>query len=53
MNQNKSDCIKELNYLRKALMKRPLYQYDAILYLIDTLTEYSEKEGEDEDDGSN
>lgn len=37
---NKKECIDDLNYIRKALTKGSLYQHDAIILLIDTLTEY-------------
>lgn len=40
MNKNKKECIDDLNYIRKALTKGSLYQHDAIIFLIDTLTEY-------------
>lgn len=39
---NRKECIDDLNYIRKALTKGSLYQYDAIILLIDTLTEYLE-----------
>lgn len=42
MNKNKKECIDDLNYIRKALTKGSLYQHDAIILLIDTLTEYLE-----------
>lgn len=44
MNQNKKECIDDLNYIRKALTKGSLYQHDAIILLIDTLTEYLEED---------
>lgn len=37
---NRKECIDDLIYIRKALAKGSLYQYDAIIFLIDTLTEY-------------
>lgn len=37
---NRKECIDNLNYIRKALTKGSLYQHDAIILLIDTLTEY-------------
>lgn len=40
MNKNKKECIDDLNYIKKALAKGSLYQYDAIILLIDTLIEY-------------
>lgn len=40
MNKNRKECIDDLNYIRKALTKGSLYQYDAIIFLIDTLIEY-------------
>lgn len=40
MNKNRKECIDDLNYIRKALTKGSLYQHDAIILLIDTLTEY-------------
>lgn len=39
---NRKECIDDLNYIRKALTKGSLYQHDAIILLIDTLTEYLE-----------
>ena len=39
---NRKECIDDLNYIRKALTKGSLYQYDAIIFLIDTMTEYLE-----------
>ena len=42
MNKNKKECIDDLNYIRKALTKGSLYHHDAIILLIDTLTEYLE-----------
>ena len=40
MNKNKKECIDDLNYIMEALTKGSLYQYDAIILLIKTLTEY-------------
>ena len=40
LNKNKKECIDDLNFIRKALTKGSLYQHDAIILLIDTLTEY-------------
>ena len=40
LNKNKKECIDNLNFIRKALTKGSLYQHDAIILLIDTLTEY-------------
>lgn len=40
MKMNRNECIDDLNYIRKALTKGSLYQYDAIIFLIDTLIEY-------------
>lgn len=40
MKMNRKECIDDLNYIRKALTKGSLYQHDAIIFLIDTLTEY-------------
>lgn len=40
MNKNKKECIDDLNYIRKALTKGSLYQYDAIILLIDTIARY-------------
>ena len=37
---NRKECIDDLNYIRKVLTKGSLYQHDAIILLIDTLTEY-------------
>lgn len=39
---NRKECIDDLNYIRKALTKGSLYQHDAIIFLIDTLTGYLE-----------
>ena len=44
MNKKKKECIDDLNYIRKALTKGSLYQHDAIILLIDTLTKYLEGE---------
>ena len=44
MNKNKKECIANLNYIRKALTKGLLYQHDALILLIDTLTEYFEED---------
>lgn len=41
---NRKECIDDLNYIRKSLTKGSLYQYDAIILLIDTLTEYLEED---------
>lgn len=41
---NRKECIDDLNYIRKALTKGSLYQHDAIIFLIDTLTEYLEED---------
>lgn len=46
MNKNKKECIDDLNYIRKALTKGSLYQHDAIILLIDTLTEWIEANNE-------
>lgn len=45
MNKNKKECIDDLNYIKKALMAGTLYQYDAIIFLIDTLVGYLEEDG--------
>lgn len=44
MNKSKKECIDDLNYIRKALTKGSLYQHDAIIFLIDTLTRYLEED---------
>ena len=44
LNKNKKECIDNLNFIRKALTKGSLYQHDAIILLIDTLTEYLEED---------
>ena len=44
LNKNKKECIDDLNFIRKALTKGSLYQHDAIILLIDTLTEYLEED---------
>lgn len=41
---NRKECIDDLNYIRKALTKGSLYQHDAIIFLIDTLTGYLEED---------
>lgn len=41
---NRKECIDDLNYIRKALTKGSLYQYDAIIWIIDTLTRYLEED---------
>lgn len=46
---NRKECIDDLNYIRKALTKGSLYQYDAIILLIDTLTEYLNHGGDVQD----
>lgn len=46
MNQNKKECIDDLNYIRKAMNESSLYQYDAIIFIIDTLIRYFEKGNE-------
>lgn len=40
MNKNKKECIEDLNYIKKALMAGTLYQYDAIIFIIDTIARY-------------
>lgn len=40
MNKNKKECIDDLNYIRKAFMEGTMYQYDAIIFIIDTLIRY-------------
>ncbi len=40
---NRKECIDDLNYIKKALTKGTLYQYDAIIFIIDTLTRYLEE----------
>lgn len=40
MNKSKKECIDDLNYIKKALMAGTLYQYDAIIFIIDTITRY-------------
>lgn len=47
MNKNKKECIDDLNYIRKAFMGGTMYQYDALINVIDTLIRYLEKGGED------
>lgn len=39
---NRKECIDDLNYIRKVFMDGTMYQYDAIISIIDTLTEYLE-----------
>ena len=45
---NRKECIDDLNYIRKALTKGSLYQYDAIIWIIDTMTRYLEESEPDE-----
>nr|DAG54445.1 MAG TPA: hypothetical protein [Caudoviricetes sp.] len=40
MNKNKKECIDDLNYIKKALTEGTLTRDDAIIFLIDTLSEY-------------
>lgn len=47
MNKNKKECIDDLNYIRKAFMEGTMYQYDALINVIDTLIRYFEKWGEE------
>lgn len=44
MNKNKKECIDDLNYIKKALTEGTLTRHDAIIFLIDTLTEYLEED---------
>lgn len=37
---NRKECIDDLNYIKKALTEGTLTRDDAIILLIDTLTEY-------------
>lgn len=37
---NRKECIDDLNYIKKALTEGTITRYDAIIFLIDTLTEY-------------
>ena len=45
---NKKDCIDELKYIRKTLSTGTIYQYDAIIWIIDTMTRYLEESEPDE-----
>lgn len=47
MNQNKKECIDDLNYIRKVFMEGTMYQYDALINVIDTLIRYFEKGDEE------
>lgn len=49
MNKNKKECIDDLNFIRKAFMEGTMYQYDAIINVIDTLVRYFEEDGADND----
>lgn len=40
MNKNKKECIDDLNFIKKSLMEGSLYQYDAIIFIIDTIARY-------------
>lgn len=37
---NRKECIDDLNYIKKELTEGKLTRYGAIIFLIDTLTEY-------------
>ena len=50
MNKNKKKCIDDLNYIKKALMAGRLYQYDAIIFIIETIVRYVFVEAVDEED---
>lgn len=41
---NRKECIDDLNYIRKAFMDGTMYQYDAIISIIDTLIGYLEED---------
>lgn len=41
---NKKECIDDLKYIRKALSEDVIYQDEAIIWIIDTLVRYFEKE---------
>lgn len=47
---NRKECIDDLNYIRKALTKGSLYQYDAIIFIIDTITRYLSVDAVNEED---
>lgn len=47
---NRKECIDDLNYIRKALTKGSLYQYDEIIFLIDTLIRYLSVDAVNEED---
>ena len=47
MNKNKKECIDDLNYIRKAFMEGSMYQYDALINVIDALVRYFKNRGED------
>lgn len=40
MNKKKKECIDDLNFIKKSLMEGSLYQYDAIIFIIDTIARY-------------
>lgn len=44
MNKNKKECIDDLKYIRKALSADVIYQDEAIIWIIDTLTRYLEED---------
>lgn len=44
---NRKECIDDLNFIRKAFMEGTMYQYDAIINVIDTLVRYFEKTEDD------
>lgn len=47
---NRKECIDDLNYIRKALTKGSLYQYDAIIFIIDTIARYLSVDAVNEED---
>lgn len=50
MNKNKKECIDDLNYIKKVLMAGTLYQYDAIIFIIDTISRYLVVDAVNEED---
>lgn len=41
---NRKECIDDLKYIRKALSTGTIYQDEAIIWIIDTLTGYLEED---------
>ena len=46
---NRKECIDDLKYIRKTLSTGTIYQYDAIIWIVDILVGYLEEDGADND----